>query len=926
MKFAGLDIETWGTQPEYALQPWRAKQGKAWLTSIVGLPPEDTPEIPELDLIRLESSLEFMLQITRRFLIACAEQGVHIATWNGPFDMAFLIALGLYKEVMACKWIDGLLLYRHYQQHPTFEAYHEDIKNLSFSLKAAVRQFIPEHAGYEEDVEYNPVTLEQWNTLRVYNRRDVRFTMEIVERLWWNLTPAQRAVAMHESKCLPMMALSIANGIDIDTDAAESLSQQLRDTSALKYMQLKLNNPEVSQEILASPAQLAELLKGWGLPVAKLTAKGAFSTDKDALDQLAARDPRAKLIAEIREAKGNCTKFAEAPLISVAYNGDGHTYPVPRVYGTYCVPGDTEVLTPTGWQSLETWDGGDIVQAEPDGTLKWAPATRFIGPLVSEWVGVRHRNLMCDFTGGHTVPYMAQKTQAWRTCQAANLLGSRRTFDLPLAGTLSDKYSPDDHARLLCAAQADGYWSAKGLRFTLVKPRKIARLRKLLAACGVSYREYTCPSYPDRVEFHIHQRGRPGWLTPESKVFGPWCLQYNPATIIDELVHWDGSPHPDGGVKYASHIIGNLEWVRTLGALCGRKVGMSSLTCHISDRCQRAVASVKTHRHVFNIVRERRAYCATTETGFWLARANGTVFITGNSGRLTYSSSNGKGVKAVPTGIALHQWKRGAEFRKVIKPPEGFTLCEFDFSGQEFRWMAVQTRDQTMLSLCAPGEDAHAYMGSMIAQMSYPQLRKLAKEGDAEAKKKRQHGKLTNLSCQYAVGVPRLMTIARVQYGVHLSLLEAETISTTYRRAYRGVPAYWKRQRRWAEDHDYVENMIGRRVHFLPVHARSQDYSWSYGATAINFPIQSIGADQKYLALSVARNILPDHNAYFYYELHDGLFFIVPHLYAKAFVKRMKHVLSNLPYEKAWGLHLPIQFPVDAKFGPSWGELEDFND
>jgi len=631
MKFAGLDIETWGTQPEYALQPWRAKQGKAWLTSIVGLPPEDTPEIPKLDLIRMESSLEFILQITRRFLIACAEQGVHIATWNGPFDMAFLIALGLYKEVMACKWIDGLLLYRHYQQHPTFEAYHEGIKKMSFSLKAAVRQFIPEHAGYEEDVEYNPVTLEQWNTLRVYNRRDVRFTMEIVERLWWNLTPAQRAVAMHESKCLPMMALSIANGIDIDTDAAESLSQQLRDTSALKYMQLKLNNPEVSQEILASPAQLAELLKGWGLPTAKLTAKGAFSTDKDALDQLAARDPRAKLIAEIREAKGNCTKFAEAPLISVAYNGDGHTYPVPRVYGTY-------------------------------------------------------------------------------------------------------------------------------------------------------------------------------------------------------------------------------------------------------------------------------------------------------SGRLTYSSSNGKGVKAVPTGIALHQWKRGAEFRKVIKPPEGFTLCEFDFSGQEFRWMAVQTRDQTMLSLCAPGEDAHAYMGSMIAQMSYPQLRKLAKEGDAEAKKKRQHGKLTNLSCQYAVGVPRLMTIARVQYGVHLSLLEAETISTTYRRAYRGVPAYWKRQRRWAEDHDYVENMIGRRVHFLPVCARSQDYSWSYGATAINFPIQSIGADQKYLALSVARNILPDYNAYFYYELHDGLFFIVPHLYAKAFVKRMKHVLSNLPYEKAWGLHLPIQFPVDAKFGPSWGELEDFND
>jgi len=69
----------------------------------------------------------------------------------------------------------------------------------------------------------------------------------------------------------------------------------------------------------------------------------------------------------------------------------------------------------------------------------------------------------------------------------------------------------------------------------------------------------------------------------------------------------------------------------------------------------------------------------------------------------------------VPVGIALHQWKRGKEYRRLIQPPPGCDLCEFDFMGQEFRWMAVASGDETMLGLCAPGEDAHAYMGAQSA-------------------------------------------------------------------------------------------------------------------------------------------------------------------------------------------------------------------
>lgn len=41
------------------------------------------------------------------------------------------------------------------------------------------------------------------------------------------------------------------------------------------------------------------------------------------------------------------------------------------------------------------------------------------------------------------------------------------------------------------------------------------------------------------------------------------------------------------------------------------------------------------------------------------------------TGRMTYSSKQGKGKAERPTGVALHQWKRGKEFRRLIAVPQG---------------------------------------------------------------------------------------------------------------------------------------------------------------------------------------------------------------------------------------------------------------
>lgn len=292
------------------------------------------------------------------------------------------------------------------------------------------------------------------------------------------------------------------------------------------------------------------------------------------------------------------------------------------------------------------------------------------------------------------------------------------------------------------------------------------------------------------------------------------------------------------------------------------------------------------------------------------------------TGRMSYSSKQGKGVNEVPIGVALHQWKRHKDFRKLIKPPEGYTLLEFDFAGQEFRWMAVESGDPTMLKLCMPGEDAHAFMGARVAHMNYRQLVDEVAKGVPGAKEKRQLGKVANLSLQYRTSASKLQTVAETQHNIIMRIDEARSIHATYLTTYGRVRPYWHRQIDRAKRMGYVETLSGRRV-LLGNHMEWGDQAWSHESTAINFPIQGIGADQKYLALLVLRDCLNKFDGRFYFELHDGIFIVVPDNKAEAAAHELKIVLSNLPYKKAWELDLPIQFPVDAKLGPSWGELKE---
>lgn len=610
--YVGMDFETSGELPEYALQPWRIRSKKTWATSLVWVHNGV-----------VSGSLFPKRAMIRGFLEEARDQQRTIVCWNAVFDIAVCIGYGFYDLVMENKWLDGMLIWRHQFIEPEYDETGRNKK--SYSLKKAVPEFLPLKAGYEDDINYHSIDPAELAKLHEYNIRDVEYTLTIARTLFEKLTPKQQRAMFIESHSLPLVAAANFQGMLIDVPYTHELGQSLLNTSNRLLAELAPHG--VTEKIVRSPLQLAKLMfDKWKLPVIKMTASSARSTDKETLHELSFKDPRAKSIREYREALGNKTKFVDTPLEAARYNQDFKAHPQGIVFGTY-------------------------------------------------------------------------------------------------------------------------------------------------------------------------------------------------------------------------------------------------------------------------------------------------------SGRMTYSSKQGKNKDERQTGFALHQMKNEARFREIVVAPLGFTLVEFDAAGQEFRWMAEASKDQVMLSLCEPGEDPHSFMGARIGHVDYAWMR-ANKETDPRGKTLRKSGKVGNLSLQYRTTAKKFVSVARVQHNIPMTLYEGQQIRKVYLETYKGVPEYWEHQIRDVAAKGYAETFASRRV--IVKGDWSGKNAWSMASTAINYRIQGTGADQKYLALMCIKNTLVDTGSYFAWDLHDGLYFYVPDAMVEKFVTETKDTLDNLPYQAAWGYSPSIPLPWDCKTGKSWGSLKEW--
>lgn len=792
-----------------------------------------------------------------------------------------------------------------------------------FGLKEAVRENWPDHPEYAIDATTIPTTEQAWKDLLKYNYKDAIYSALLTRIYWSALQKKEKIGAAIECGNIIDIAESYINGISINRTAIQPFADDI-------HKRIIENEQILGHDIsvVRSPKKLANLIfKEWGYTPIKTTPGGGAATDKESLLKLAIQhsdDPRFGALMALRKCNTQGSKFVESVIKSTQYHGDNITRPEPMMSGTYCVTGDVEVLTRSGWVALENWTGGDIVQVRDDLSLQFLPASKVVAPLATEMISVDHPGMRCLFTTGHTIPHLAQKTDKWCDLKAIDLL-KRRVF-VPTAGVLeTEGCLSKEQLMFLVAYQADAWFdTSRGrVKFTLKKLRKIERLEYLLKINGIKYRRYVSPAYPDRVEIFIEKGSLPLWVTEERKFFGDWILDAKPGGLeafVRELHFWDGWIHEDGGYGYCSSVEENVDWAQTAASLAGFKCRKHSesdgiWTIHISDDHVRPIANIIPETHVKKVECNTPVFCTETVTGYWLARSKGTIFVTGNSHRFTYASFQGSGKGRRQTGIALHQWERGKSARDVLQAPEGYLLAEFDFSGQEMRLMAIESHDDVMLNAFANGMDLHALMGAEIESLDYEFVRDCS-SSDPRAKSARDLGKFANLSLQYRIGIDSIMSRALTQYGLQLWRSKAVKIKETYLAKYSGVPKYWKEAIRIANLDGYAFSRGGARV---PLN-NLNDYAQQQ--TAINFRIQGTGAEMKLLGIYECRNLF-DENLKYGWDLHDALFmFVKDDEYALGKVKNVQSVLSNLPYKDAWGWDVPIPLPVDAKLGKTWGSLK----
>jgi len=307
------------------------------------------------------------------------------------------------------------------------------------------------------------------------------------------------------------------------------------------------------------------------------------------------------------------------------------------------------------------------------------------------------------------------------------------------------------------------------------------------------------------------------------------------------------------------------------------------------------------------------------------------------TGRLTYSIytnamevkkyKNGavKNIKRkLRIGVPMHQIKKEGGIRKLFVAPKDHSIVELDFSNQEMRLIACVADETTMIDLFNDEKDLHAYTGAGIAGVNYDDFLAMKKSNPDFYNERRKLGKLTNLALQYRLSATGLYKQWHDTYGlVDKTEQDAYNARMTYLRLYSGIPSYWMSSPFKAQRCGFVESMGGRRCSLTRWDTLNRYRS---SQTAINFPIQATGADQKILALYCLRDFMQRNGIQLAWDLHDGLFFYVPDCMMQVdLVLEMVEILNNLPYKKAWDWQPQVDFPVEAKIGKCWGKLKEIN-
>ena len=248
----------------------------------------------------------------------------------------------------------------------------------------------------------------------------------------------------------------------------------------------------------------------------------------------------------------------------------------------------------------------------------------------------------------------------------------------------------------------------------------------------------------------------------------------------------------------------------------------------------------------------------------------------------------------------------GKDIRKAFIAEKDHTLISADYNQIEMRILADLADVKELKKAFKNNEDIHSLTASQIFNTD---IKKVNKD-------QRRKAKAINFGIIYGIS----------QYGlakqINVSNFEAEEFLNAYFLKFPEIKVYMDKTIKFCRKSGYVNNIFGRKSHFININDKNFNIRNFQERAAINAPIQGSASEIMRLAMiRISQRLKEQKNrkTKMLLQIHDELIFEAP----KKDVKRIsKIIIDEMSSVAKSDLHsFAIPLTVDLNIGENWGAL-----
>ena len=248
----------------------------------------------------------------------------------------------------------------------------------------------------------------------------------------------------------------------------------------------------------------------------------------------------------------------------------------------------------------------------------------------------------------------------------------------------------------------------------------------------------------------------------------------------------------------------------------------------------------------------------------------------------------------------------GKDIRKAFIAKKDHVLISADYNQIEMRILADLADVKGLKKAFKNNEDIHSLTASQIFNVD---IKKVNQD-------QRRKAKAINFGIIYGIS----------QYGlakqINVTNHEAEEFLNAYFLKFPEIKIYMDRTIKFCRKSGFVNNIFGRRSHFININDKNYNIRNFQERAAINAPIQGSAAEIMRLAMISLDKKLSDQknqNTKMLLQIHDELIFETPKEEAKRISKIIIDEMSSVVKSEQHSFSIPLT--VDLNTGENWGTL-----